>query len=255
MEKIAGSDAIVLLGAVFAALVAGFFAFTGLVAAKENKISEFRQDWIDSLRNSISCYISSLAYLATLYKHYSERPEGKKDKFEMARDVEEVYARVNESYNDIVFRINDGEKSSKGKALNTAFLSALYTTREYYNKNQMIKARVACDALREASKPLLKYEWKRVKAGELNYRVSKYFSVMVLLVGLIVASINVYLITAVEVKPAIIALKSDNSVKLLDRPVNFCGDGAVALFCCLGMVLPHETEKVKIPYSRPLGSR
>ncbi len=73
-----------------------------LVASKENKISEFRQDWINSLRDSISCYISSLTYLATLYKHHSERTADKKDKFEMARDVEEVYSKVNESYNDIV---------------------------------------------------------------------------------------------------------------------------------------------------------
>jgi hypothetical protein len=190
LSEVFEGKAIVLLGAMFAALVAGFFAFTNLVASKENKISEFRQDWINSLRESISCYISSLTYLSTLYIHYSARPEEHRDKFEMARDVEEVYAKVNESYNDIIFRINDREKRKKGKDLNEAFLSALNKTREHYLRNELAEARSACEPLRKASKPLLKHEWKRVKAGEWNYRISKYFSVVVLATGLAAALAN-----------------------------------------------------------------
>lgn len=190
MSEVFEGKAIVLLGAMFAALIAGFFAFTNLVASKENKISEFRQDWINSLRESISCYISSLTYLSTLYIHYSARPEENRDKFEMARDVEEVYAKVNESYNDIIFRINDSEKKKKGKDLNDVFLSALNKTREHYLKNELAEARSACELLRKASKPLLKHEWKRVKAGELNYRISKYFAVIVLAAGLVAALTN-----------------------------------------------------------------
>lgn len=183
-------ETIILLGAMFAALIAGYFAFTNLVASKENKISEFRQEWINSLRDSISRYISSLTYLSTLYIHYLDRPEEKRDKFEMARDVEEIYAKVNESYNDIIFRINDQENQKNGKELNDTFLSALYKTREHYLKNELAEARSACGQLREASKPLLKYEWQRVKAGEWNYRISKYLAIIVLLAGLVVALFN-----------------------------------------------------------------
>ena len=188
------NSAIVLLGAMFAALIAGFFAFTNLIASKENKISEFRQDWINALRASISVYISSLTYLSSVYKHYLNRPEENRDKFEMARDVENVYAKVNESYNDIIFRINDSEKSINEKALNDAFLEALQRTREHYNRNELAEARNACDPLREATKPLLKYEWKRVKAGELNYRISKYFAVLVLICGLLATGLNLHFV-------------------------------------------------------------
>lgn len=209
MDVVIGKNAVVLLGAMFAALIAGYFAFTNLVASKENKISEFRQEWINSLRNSIARYISSLTYLSTLYIHHSARPEEKRDKFEMARDVEEVYARVNESYNDIIFRINDSEKNAEGKKLNDAFLSALYKTREHYHKSELSEARKACEPLREASKPLLKYEWKRVKSGELNYRLAKYLAIIVLLSGLLAAFSNAYYIwsegnnhhSSVEEKP------------------------------------------------------
>ncbi len=112
----------------------------------------------------------------------------------MARDVEEIYARVNESYNDIIFRINDSEKNAEGKKLNDAFLSALYKTREHYHSNELAEARKACEPLREASKPLLKYEWKRVKSGELNYRMAKYLAIFVLLGGLLAAFSNAYYI-------------------------------------------------------------
>lgn len=194
MEEIFGKNALILLGAMFAALVAGFFAFMNLIASKENKVSEFRQDWINSLRDSISCYVSSLTYLSTLYKHHSERSGEKKDKFEMARDVEEIYSKVNESYNDIIFRINDIEKDDEGKRINDAFLAALSKTRDHYNKNELAEARSACDPLRDAAKPLLKFEWKRVKNGELNYRLSKYFSIFILVVGVISTSVNAYMI-------------------------------------------------------------
>lgn len=112
----------------------------------------------------------------------------------MVRDVEEIYARVNESYNDIIFRINDSEKNTKGKLLNDAFLAALYKTREHYHKNELAAARKACEPLREVSKPLLKHEWKRVKSGELNYRMAKYLAIFVLVVGLLAASSNAYFI-------------------------------------------------------------
>ncbi|OOF01029.1 hypothetical protein BZG79_15455, partial [Salinivibrio sp. MA427] len=203
-------NAIVLMGAMFAALIAGYFAFTNLVAFKENKISEFRQDWVNSLRNSIARYISSLTYLSTLYIHYSARPDDTRDKFEMARAVEEIYARVNESYNDIIFRINDNERNATGKKLNDEFLSSLYKTREHYHKNELAEARKACEQLREVSKPLLKYEWKRVKSGELNYRIAKYFAIIVLACGLLAAFSNAYVIwhgantslqTPIEEKP------------------------------------------------------
>jgi hypothetical protein len=194
LDEIIGKNAIIVFGAMFATLVAGFFAFMNLIASKEHKVSEFRQDWINSLRDSVSCYISSLTYLSSLYKHYSKKPEADKDQFEMTKGVEEVYAKVNESYNDIIFRINDSEDKGEGKELNTTFLEALAKTRDHYNKNEFSKARATCDPLREATKPLLKFEWKRVKSGEPTYRYSKYFSVFVLCVGISIATVNAFFI-------------------------------------------------------------
>lgn len=42
------------IGAIAAASIAGLLAFLSLIIAKENKTSEFRQAWIDSLRLDLS---------------------------------------------------------------------------------------------------------------------------------------------------------------------------------------------------------
>jgi len=132
LEEIFGKNAILVFGAMFTAVVAGFFAFMSLIASKEQKVSEFRQDWINSLRNSVSCYISSLTYLSSLYKHYSEKSDNDKNKFDMAKGVEDVYAKVNESYNDIIFRINEDEEDKEGKVVNTIIPQGIQTAKNSF---------------------------------------------------------------------------------------------------------------------------
>lgn len=190
MEIGVTGQAIIAFGAILAAVIAGSFSFLNLITSKEQKVSEFRQNWIDALRNSISEYISSLSYISILYKHYSEKKEENKDKFEMAKGIEEIYAKVNKSYNDIIFRVNDKETDEKGKLLNDAFLAALKTTREHYNKAKYMESFKSCDAVRDATKPLLKYEWERVKNGEPAYKRAKKISAMVLVFGLAIAALD-----------------------------------------------------------------
>jgi hypothetical protein len=47
-----------ILGPIVAAVIAGAVAFLASVFSKEQKTSEFRQAWIDSLRNDLSELIS-----------------------------------------------------------------------------------------------------------------------------------------------------------------------------------------------------
>jgi hypothetical protein len=42
------------VGAVIAAIIAGSIALLGLIISKEQKVSEFRQQWIDALRQDIA---------------------------------------------------------------------------------------------------------------------------------------------------------------------------------------------------------
>lgn len=181
-----------MVGIMFAAIVAGFFSFVKLASSKENKVSEFRQDWINQLRNSTAQYISSLFYLAMLYKHYLEKDAATRDKFEMTKGIEQIYSKVNAAYNDIIFRINENEKNKYAKKINTEFLKALEKTREQFNRNEFTEVKESCVDLRNKTKPLLKLEWERVKSGEPTFRFSKYFAITILILGFIVMGINAY---------------------------------------------------------------
>ncbi|MEZ8232410.1 hypothetical protein CWO04_00350 [Vibrio splendidus] len=192
MEELVIKNTITMIGVMFAAIVGGFFSLMNLVSSKEQKVSEFRQDWINSLRESISSYIASLYYLSTLYKHYVEQHPDKKNRFEMTKGVEETYSQVNKMYNDIIFRINENEKKPHLKKLNDDFLAALEESRDLFNKNEFKEVKVSCNKVRSYAKPLLKIEWERVKSGEPAYRYSKYFSVAILVVGVSIFSYTSY---------------------------------------------------------------
>lgn len=186
MEEILTKNSFIIVSAI----IAGFFSYTSLIVSKENKVSEFRQEWINSLRNSISSYVASLSYISVLYKHRSEQTEEKKDKFDMARDIEDIYSKMNESYNDIIFRINDKELETNGNEINSNFLSKLMLTRQLYLAGKWDDVIKSCDELREASKPLLKHEWNRVKEGEPNYRKAKKYSLIVLFIAVLAVVIS-----------------------------------------------------------------
>lgn len=211
MEELVLKNTITMLGVMFAAIIGGFFSLMNLVSSKEQKVSEFRQIWIDSLRESISSYIASLYYLSMLYKHYIEQHPDKKDRFEMTKGVEETYSQVNKMYNDIIFRINDNETKPALKTLNDDFLSALEESRALFNENKLKEVKVSCNKIRAHAKPLLKNEWKRVKSGEPTYRYSKYFAITILAIGISIFSYSSY-------KMFSTVLASPSSVEVVPQP-------------------------------------
>ncbi len=65
------SNWLIAAGAVTASLIAGLFSFLSLILSKEQKISEFRQNWIDNVQEDLSTYISSLYSIEYITKVYN----------------------------------------------------------------------------------------------------------------------------------------------------------------------------------------
>ncbi|CAM4193318.1 hypothetical protein [Pseudoalteromonas maricaloris] len=189
MESLILGPSTIAFGAITAALIAGCFSFINLVNAKEQKVSEFRQAWIDELRRSISDYISALSYISVIHKNYREESDTK-SKYEMTKDIESIYLRVNSAYNDILFRVNAYEREKHFAETNEKFLSALEESRDLYNASDYLGALKLCDDIRSFSKPLLKNEWERVKTGEPDYVKAKNIAKKVLVAGVILAVID-----------------------------------------------------------------
>lgn len=191
MDNIPAS-AFVAAGAIAAALITGFFSFLNLITSKEQKVSEFRQHWINELRQEISNYTASITYLSIAYGTYRKKRSEDKDLLEFYDSVRESHEKITSAFTSILLRINPNEKNKALATINLEFLEALHKTRELFNENKLEESRLQCNLIREKSIPLLKEEWKRVKRGERAYIVSKIVAVILLLSGLISGGVFFY---------------------------------------------------------------
>lgn len=149
-----------LIVAVIGAAAAGL----GLVISKENKISEFRQAWIDGLRKDLSELMTYYCQLdGSLIEDVNNR---------------EIVDRINLSASNIKLRLSSNNPTKHEKALlaliNREILSSLpelphaVFRKRYFSYSSMI----------------LKSEWNRVKKGEMKYNICSYISAAVLLISL-----------------------------------------------------------------------
>jgi hypothetical protein len=146
--------------AVEAALIAGGVSLCGLLISNQSKVSEFRQTWINALREDIALLISQAFEIHA------------------AGSVEEVsssFSKVQEATARIRLRLNPAEVESK------AIISAMAQLRErIHSESTFEHVNTAVNELTEATQVVLKKEWRRVKSGEPFYCWTR----RVLLIGL-----------------------------------------------------------------------
>lgn len=159
-----------------AATVAGAISLVSLIISKENKTSEFRQQWIDALRLELSTYIS---HSMEIHRH---RIWGRETTDEKWDAISESYQKVNESITKIRLRLNPKEDQSKK-------ILALLKEYERFFSNNGVPSQEDFSKLNhefvEASQTLLKLEWNRVRNGEVVFQVVRATSFATLLAGLI----------------------------------------------------------------------
>ena len=145
------------IGAIGAAIIAGLVSLLGLIIGKEQKVSEFRQLWIDELRKCFVSYITNVNIICDVIRLKSS---GKN--YEEAKLLE-GYKLLNEASLGIKFRINHQEENSK------SILDVMKEFEELADSNETITLKnvrlVECK-FNECATRLLKDEWSRVKDGE-----------------------------------------------------------------------------------------
>jgi len=173
-------------GAITAAVIAGVFSYITLVAAKESKISEFRQNWINDLRNEISKYISSIngliEYLRSANRGQAILPTTAMDK---KNDKADLYSQMLNSKTSILLRINDNEKDEKFKKINDKVLEHVENIYNDFENAKFDDAEKKIDKLVSKSRELLKYEWDRVRDGEKNYAKTKKVALATVAISII----------------------------------------------------------------------
>lgn len=161
------------IGAVGAALIAGLISLIGLIISKEQKTSEFRQAWIDELRK---CMISYLSAINAISDQIRVDP---KDTASLGAH----YKELNQANHGIILRVNEKELPA------IALLRCMTEFESLAEKNSTLtpeKIRSVEQKFLTASKNLLKFEWKRVKRGEMIFALMKHS----LWIGVVIASIT-----------------------------------------------------------------
>ena len=91
---------------VIGASIAAGIAFLGLVVSKEQKTSEFRQAWIDALRDDLATYLSRIN------SAYDAAQAGFTNRAELWKAVGEDMVGITDASTRIKLRLNADEKPS-----------------------------------------------------------------------------------------------------------------------------------------------
>jgi len=158
------------VGSIVAALIAGLVSLLGLIISKEQKVSEFRQAWIDALRAEIADLIAHLnAVYGTAAAQFPSVAEAWKV-------VKEDYLAFNNAAARIRLRLNPSEPTS------VLVLKTLEEIEALFNSSQAADYKRLDELQRNfvsESQVILKQEWRRVRSGERVYRVARTVAIIV----------------------------------------------------------------------------
>lgn len=192
------------MGSIFAATLAGIFSFVSLINQKEGKISEFRQEWIDGLRDDLAKLCSSMDNTSShwqviaIEEEAAAKREGRKpfstlDWLSKYQQIsKDDCAMCSECYQRIMLRLNPEDHRQLVEELRAA--SKLMSSPKALDSKDVIRSQL--DRIVEQSQTVLKSEWVRVKKGEPPYRLTAIASLsMLVTLFLSLAVVIIWLIT------------------------------------------------------------
>jgi hypothetical protein len=159
------------IGTVIAALIAAVFSFVNMTLSKEQKTSDFRQAWVDGLREDIAAFLSTARAFARANEDLDADSSDALDKSK----VTDLRLAAAERFYKIRLRLNLEEPAHK------ILHEHLEAVIEKHNDHatdagadtESILNAVALVA--EHAAPVLKAEWDRVKRGEFPFRFARNF--------------------------------------------------------------------------------
>ncbi|MCY7264341.1 hypothetical protein [Pseudomonas protegens] len=157
------------VGAICAALIAGLISFVVTVLAKDQKVSEFRQAWIDALRNDAAELVSHLAISALILK--GQRILAQQGEVITGVEVAgyKEFVVVKGCVLRIRLRLNPKEHQQLLSVLNKLDIGEGGTIEH---------AESVLNEFTTEVQKVLKSEWGRVKKGELSIRCVRWGSLV-----------------------------------------------------------------------------
>lgn len=167
------------IGAVCAAMISALMVFLSTVFSKEQKISEFRQSWINEFRQEMAefmaCICQSISVTANMREEeYEERKKFYFDNLSVLQRSEHLRIALLLRLNPIEHKILVGYIANYIDDM----LKEFSIKPRGSDRGDALTAR-----LLEETQRVLRYEWKRVKRGESIFKWTKWISLGALIVS------------------------------------------------------------------------
>ena len=172
---------IALLASTIAALIAGAMSLASLITSKEQKVSEFRQQWIDGLREDLASWFGGARAMVRAHQEAQVLGVGATHAIAQSTVSDIRYNQGVKRYR-IQLRLHKGEVEheelqrlmEKASARISKFLQSNYVEGSLLEwSEQANDALKVVDMGAKYSMDVLKVEWERVKAGEKNFQLTK----------------------------------------------------------------------------------
>ena len=169
------TGSIVAIATVVASLIAGAISFVNLTLTKEQKTSEFRQAWIDALREDLATFFASSRAFARATQEtqgYKGHIEGEAP-FPMTEDkISDLRYQVAETRYRIQLRLNPKE-AEHAELLRLMQVAITKQQDVLLGEGVTANALLAVETAAAYAPQILKSEWERVKKGELPFRLAR----------------------------------------------------------------------------------
>jgi hypothetical protein len=173
-----------------AALLAGAIAALTLIVNKENKISEFRQAWIDGLREDLTNFFSAS-------RTCTRAIQESRQEFKNPMPIDEATTsrlrhQVAECSYRIELRLNEIKKPHI--KLESLMTESSTLVSEYFSgtTDDVDKVLSGIEIAAKQARAVLKTEWERVKKGEFAYRAAKWLALALI----VIAALSIWIIAS-----------------------------------------------------------
>jgi len=197
----------VMSGSLSIALISCLSAYATVVYNKENKISDFRQEWANELRNDSSELIAKLNQLSVITSSFMILNENKmalssvvEKKYEHILMVIELKSEVKKLVSKIRIMLNPNNLNVPGSIENEinkkmcAIEGLINDAAQDCNQDKVITIGNELDNLEAKLGELIKDNWKLVKSGEPAYRRAKsltFYASIIMFIFIVIAAITI----------------------------------------------------------------
>lgn len=181
------AESIVAIATIVAALIAAAIAFVNLTLTKEQKTSEFRQAWIDALREDLASFFATARAFARASQellHFGGGKQGAPLAITEEK-ISDLRYQIAETHYRIKLRLNVNE-SEHQELLRLMSVAIEKQQQMLAGKGDTEAILQAIEKAAEYAPQILKFEWERVKKGELPYRLARNVFAPVTFIGSLV---------------------------------------------------------------------